>query len=115
MLSITYRSTGYVIAAAAMFFPMLFFSVNIIAYAIAGFSYALWNLSSSVLLYDMIRGKKEGYYVGLWTGLLGGSAVLGAMLSGVITVVFGYQSTFLIATAVTLGSGLIFHKKFDSK
>ena len=115
MIGIMYRSIGYIMAASAAFIPMLFFSVNILAYAISGFSYAVWNLSSSVLLYDLVRGENEGYYIGLWTSLLGGSAVIGALLSGVITVNFGYQSTFIIATAVTLCSGLIFHKKFSTR
>ncbi len=115
MIGITYRSIGYITAALASFMPMFFFSANILAYALSGFSYAVWNLSSSVLLYDLVRGENEGYYIGLWTSLLGGSAVVGALLSGVITLSFGYQSTFVIATAVTLGSGFIFHKKFAKK
>ncbi len=109
MTGITYRSISYLIAAVAIFVPMAFLSVNIIAYAIAGFAYAVWNLSSSVLLYDLVRGKDEGYFIGIWTGLLGGSAVIGALVSGLFVFSIGYQMTFVIATIATVLSGGIFH------
>lgn len=106
---ITYRSLGYFVAAASIFMPVFFLSINIIAYAIAGFSYAIWNLSSSVLLYNLVRGKDEGYFIGIWTGLLGGSAVIGALVSGLFVFSIGYQMTFVIAIISTVLSGIIFH------
>ncbi|MGC8479570.1 MAG: MFS transporter [Candidatus Micrarchaeia archaeon] len=116
MASTTYRSMGYFVALVTIFIPELFFVLNILAYSIAGFSYALWNLSSSVLLYDMIRGEKQGYFIGLWTGVLGGSAIFGALISGLLVLNFGYQITFGSAIFVTLLSGFLFHKKlFDKK
>ena len=113
--SIFYRSSGYAIAVIAIFFPGLFFATNILGYMIAGFAYAIWNLSSSVLLYDIVRGSKAGYYVGIWTGLLGGSAVFGALLSGFLSTYLNYTFTFLIAIIFTILSGLLFMKKFNNK
>ncbi len=113
--SIFYRSSGYAIAILAVFVPGFFFATNIISYMIAGFAYAIWNLSSSVLLYDIVRGSKAGYYVGVWTGLLGGSAVFGALLSGVLSTYISYTATFLIAIVFTIFSGLLFAKNFNHK
>ena len=114
VIGVIYRSLGYVVAGAAAFLPAFFFPANVVAYIICGFSYALWNLSSSVLLYDMIRGKREGYYIGMWTSLLGASAVIGSILSSIISLFFGFQITFVVATIITISSGALFHKKFTS-
>ncbi len=111
--AIAYRSLSYVIALISMFIPSLFFQANIIAYIIAGLSYAIWNLSSSVLLYNIIRGDTAGYYVGIWTGLLGGSAVFGAIMSGIVSLYLGYQVTFIFAILMTIASGILFNKKFN--
>ncbi|MEM0200794.1 MAG: MFS transporter [Candidatus Micrarchaeaceae archaeon] len=109
LTGITYRTLGYFIAAVSVFMPLFFLSINIIAYSIAGFSYAIWNLSSSVILYDLVRGKDEGYFIGIWTGLLGGSAVIGALVSGLFVFTLGYQITFGIAIIATIISGTVFH------
>jgi MFS family permease len=105
---ITYRSISYIVAAIAIFIPVFFLSLNIIAYFIAGFSYAIWNLSSSIILYELVRGKDEGYFIGIWTSLLGGSAVVGALISGLFVISVGYQMTFIIAVTATIFSGVVF-------
>ena len=110
--SSVYRSTGYAISLIAIVLPLgIFFAANILAYLIAGFAFAAWSISSSVLLYDMIRGAKQGYYIGLWTAVLGGASVTGSLLSGFISAYIGYIATFIIAIAVTMLSSLVFQRK----
>ena len=111
-LSTVYRSTGYVLSSLAIILPIsAFFITNVFAYLIAGFAFAAWSISSSVMLYEKIRGAKQGYYIGLWTAILGGSSVAGSLISGVISSVYGYLATFILAVIVTAVSGLVFESR----
>ena len=111
-LSTVYRSTGYVLSALAIILPVsAFFITNVFAYLIAGFAFAAWSISSSVMLYEKIRGAKQGYYIGLWTAILGGSSVAGSLISGAISSVYGYLATFILAVIITAVSGLVFESK----
>ena len=111
-LSTVYRSTGYVLSSLAIILPIsAFFITNVFAYLIAGFAFAAWSISSSVMLYEKIRGAKQGYYIGLWTAILGGSSVAGSLISGAISSVYGYLATFILAVIVTAVSGLVFESR----
>ena len=85
-----------------------FFTVNAIAYTAAGAAYALWNVTSSVLFYTLIKNMKKGHYIGIWIAMLGAAAVAGAFLSGLISSLFGYTSTFSLSIVAILASFLIF-------
>ncbi len=101
--SVFLRCACYLLVMLPLFFLTgAFFYVNILAYVIGGFAYALWNVTASVMIYDHIRGKNKGYYVGLWVAIIGASTVLGAFGSGVISAQLGYMYTFVLAIAVTL-------------
>lgn len=103
------RGAGYGLALLPLFAVQnYFFAINVIAYMISGIAYAFWNISSSVLLYTQIRNLGRGHYIGLWTALLGFSAVLGAFFSGFISSTLGYIETFSLAIAAMLFSFLVF-------
>ncbi|MEM3841358.1 MAG: MFS transporter [Candidatus Micrarchaeaceae archaeon] len=114
-MSSVYRSTGYAISLIAIVLPVYaFFVINLVAYLIAGFAFAGWSISSSVLLYDRIRGAKQGYYIGIWTAVLGCSSVIGSVVSGFISADIGYVATFILAIAITLVSGYTFERSVRS-
>lgn len=103
------RSIAYLLAILPIFlFHHFFFQINILVYYIAGLAYAYWNISSSVMVYDHVRGRHKGYYVGMWAALVGISAIVGAFASGVISASIGYTYTFGIAILVSLLSMAIF-------
>jgi MFS family permease len=113
LCSITLIGTAYLIAMLSEFFPLgLFYYINMSAYVIVGLSFGLWNLSSAVLLYDKIRGIKEGYYIGVWASFLGGSAVIGSFISGFISSNYGYIFTFAAAALIAIASGMVFATEF---
>ncbi len=112
--STAYRGIGYFIIMLSAFLPLgLFLPINILVYVMLGFAITVWNLSSALLIYEKIRGFKAGYYVGIWTSVLGSSAVLGSFISGLVSLMFGYSYTFIIATLFCIVSIILF--KWKSK
>lgn len=109
------RNVAYLSMIASIVLPVtIFYAANIIAYVIAGCAIALWNLSSTVLLYGKIRGSKEGHYLGVWTGLIACSAILGSFLSGILSN-YSYVLTFTISIAFTMASGMVFIIEFERR
>ena len=103
------RGASYAVAFVPFLFTTTyFFTVNAIAYTAAGAAYALWNVTSSVLFYTLIKNMKKGHYIGIWIAMLGAAAVAGAFLSGLISSLFGYTSTFSLSIVAILASFLIF-------
>ncbi len=107
--STSIRGLSYIAVLLSMFMPLsLFYGMNLLAYGLIGLSSALWSVSSTVMLYNRIRGKRYGYYIGVWTGMLGGSAAFGSMLSGVLSTAYGYVPTFAVAVLAVATSGAVF-------
>lgn len=105
------RSASYLIAIVPLFvLAGIFFELNIVLYFIAGLAYAYWNISSSVMVYDHVRGRHKGYYIGVWTSIIGFSAVVGSFASGAISAGLGYVYTFALAIALTVASVLVLRK-----
>ncbi len=108
-ISVLSRGAMYVFVLIPLFIALSgFFYINLVGYSIAGFSYALWNIAASVLLYDKMRGRNAGYKIGIWIAVLGLSAVAGSLLSGLISGSIGYFYTFVAASLVTLLSATVF-------
>ena len=103
------RGFSYLVAFIPIFiFSSYFFTINILAYLIAGFAYALWNVSSSVILYSFIRGRHAANYIGIWTAVLGTAGVVGALLSGIISSYGNYILTFSLGILMSILSFLTF-------
>ncbi len=104
------RGASYIIVIVPLFVAFgTFFYTNMVGYAFGGIAYAMWNIAASVLLYDSIRNsKKVGYYIGVWVAILGLSAVVGSLLSGIASELLGYSYTFVAAAIITFASALIF-------
>jgi MFS family permease len=112
------RGATYIVIIVPLFVAFgTFFYANMIGYAFSGVAYALWNIAASVLLYDSIRGKNEGYYIGVWVAVLGLSAVLGSFASGILSESLNYVYTFGAAAVITFVSALMFniHRRHSNK
>lgn len=106
--SIILRNISYLIILIPIFVIKTVLLLNIIAYAIAGFAYAAWLMSSSVMLYRQIIGKNTANYIGIWLAILGLSSLAGSFISGVISKDFGFTYTFLLAIAANIVSLIVF-------
>ncbi len=103
------RGAAYIAMAVSVFMPVaVMYTLNAFAYMLGGAVIAFWNLSSTVLLYHRIKGRDEGYYLGLWSGLYSFAAIAGSFASGLLSYYIGYAATFTIAAMLTAASGIAF-------
>jgi MFS family permease len=109
-MSLFIRSVGYTfVLIPAVILPRYILAFNLIGYFIAGIAYAVWNIASSVLLYQEIRNLGRGHYIGIYTALVGLSAVAGAYASGIISAQLGYVITFSAAIVAIFFSSVVFN------
>lgn len=95
---------GSIVVLPALLSGALLYS-NLVGYVLYGVSFALWNVSASVILYDHIRSRnKEGRNIGVFMSLLSVSAFAGAICSGVVSSVYGYVPTFAISVILSLAA-----------
>ena len=94
------RSIGY-LATAGFTFVLLArpgaFAVNLAVYALLGGAVAVYTTASSLMLFRGLRGRDAGSILGVNSAFGGLAAVLGAAVSGVLSVYGSYQLVFLVA------------------
>lgn len=99
------RSLGYLGIALLALVPLGLgraYPANLVLFGVLGGAIALYSTASSLVLFRGLEGRGAGLLLG-WNSALGGAAaVLGALLSGLLSFRFGYQETFLVATALLL-------------
>jgi MFS family permease len=88
----------------ASFFTSQYVAITFLAVlnGLAGFSWAIISLSSSVLMADLSPEGLEGEVVGIQKTVIGVASILGALLGGYLAEWVGYGSTFVIATMLLL-------------
>ena len=77
----------------------------------AGIAYAIYYTSSSTMVFNSLGPRSQGSSLGVYSALVGVASMLGAFISGFISVFLGYYVTFLLAAfflviAATLTSSL---------
>ncbi|MCI4330981.1 MAG: MFS transporter [Thermoplasmata archaeon] len=101
------RAVGYLAVAGFTFAPAVgrgAFGLNVIAFGLLGAAIAFYSTSSSMILFRALPGRDSGRLIGL-SGALGGlAAVMGAALSGVLSLVGSYRLTFLVSAGALLAS-----------
>ncbi|MGC8516392.1 MAG: MFS transporter [Candidatus Acidifodinimicrobium sp.] len=103
------RGASYFLAFVPFIFTsFLFFYTNVVAYLFSGIAYAMFNVASSVMMYNQINKLSRGHYIGIWFSILSLSTVVSSFFSGVISQVFNYYLTFSIAIIIMLGSFIAF-------
>ena len=101
------RSLGYLAVAGFTFIPMVVmaaFVSNVIAFGILGGAIAFYSTSSSIILYRALEGRDAGTLLGFSSALGGIAAVVGAALSGLLSVFGSYRLTFLVSAGCLLAS-----------
>ncbi len=94
------RSIGY-LATAGFTFAMIgdpaAFEANVAIYAVLGGAIAVYSTASSLMLFRGLVGRDAGSILGVNSALGGVAAVLGAALSGILSVYGSYRLVFLVA------------------
>jgi MFS family permease len=101
------RSLGY-LATAGFTFVILTrgdaFGANLLTFGLLGGAIAVYTTASSLILFRGIQGRDAGGLLGVNSALGGAAAVLGAILSGVLSVFGSYRLVFLVAAGSLLAS-----------
>jgi MFS family permease len=101
------RSLGYLATAGFTFVVLLHgegFTANLIVFGILGGAIAIYTTASSLMLFRGVQGKDAGGLLGLNSSLGGAAAVLGAGLSGILSVFGSYRLVFLVSAGALLVS-----------
>lgn len=101
------RALGYLAVAGFTFAPMaigLAFGANLAVYAVLGAAIALYSTASGLLLFRGLAQRDAGTIIGVNSALGGLAAVLGALLSGLLSYYGSYRLTFLVAAGALLVS-----------
>jgi MFS family permease len=102
------RGFGYLAVGLFTFVPSLLgraaFAGNAAVYALVGGAIAFYSTASSLILFRALRNRDAGSLLGINSALGGVAAVVGAFLSGLLSVYGSYRLTFLVATVTLLAS-----------
>ncbi len=112
--AIMIRTVMYVlfaIAALGLRGTTLFVFTTIV-YSIIGILYALWNSSTSIVLFNNLGPEKQGGLLGAYSAFSSLGSVLGALVSGYTSYYLGYSLTFALAAVVLLSSFFVLEASF---
>ncbi len=85
-----------------------------IAYACIGIIFALWNSSTSVILFSNLGPEKQGGLLGAYSAFSSIGLVIGSLFSGYLSSYFGYSLTFTLAALVMLSSFFVLEASLKS-
>ncbi len=101
------RAVGYLATAGFTFAALArhaAFDANLLVYAVLGGAIAVYSTASALMLFRGLEGRDAGSILGVNSAFGGAAAVLGAALSGVLSVYGSYRLVFLVAGASLLVS-----------
>jgi predicted MFS family arabinose efflux permease len=100
---------------ALVFVGFDLFVITTTLFALVGVAYALWNSSTSVVLFSSLGEKtKQGNILGGYAALTALGSVAGSLVTGYISFYQGYSTTFSIAAALMLVSFFILEASLKS-
>ncbi len=109
--AILYRTAGFAtIAVSTIFSSLVFLLINIVSYIIYGLSFGMYNMSYWFQFYDDIRGKRAGYYVGVWITVASLTSILGSLIGGYLGAI-NYEATLMLGAVITVSAAIVILKK----
>lgn len=104
--SIIVRAAFYMLMAfaALAFRSFSLFIVGTLLFVVIGVMYAIWNASTSVLLFSNLGSGRQGNLLGGYAALSNFGTVIGAFLTAYLASYDGYATTFGIAAVVMIVS-----------
>jgi MFS family permease len=99
------RSLRYGFLGVSLFLvPGVLFLVPVLIFypLAAGVAYSVYYTASNTMVFNTLRGGRQGSSLGVYSALVGVATLLGSLVSGFTSFFLGYSTTFIIA-AVCLG------------
>ncbi len=111
--SLAMRGIGYVLIGLAFLLGTGFGSViaNVMLYAVsAGLAFSVFYTASNTLLFETVGNEKPGRKLGLYSGIVGLSYLVGSLIAGYIAYYIGYAFAFVLSGLLIVASLSIFLK-----
>lgn len=96
------RSLGYGFLGVSLYIisGVLFLAPVLIFYPIAaGIAYSVYYTASNTMVFNTLRGGRQGHSLGVYSALVGVATLLGSLVSGFTSFFLGFSTTFIIAAA----------------
>lgn len=94
------RSLGYGLIGVALYLisGVLFLAPVLILYPLAaGFAYSVYYTASNTMVFNTLRGGRQGAFLGVYSALVGVATLVGSLVSGFTSFFLGFSTTFIIA------------------
>ena len=98
--SLVLRGASYALLGVASIFVLgIWFIVpTLILYPLSsGVAYGLYYTASNTMVFDSIKGHRQGSALGVYSAIVGVSTTIGCLVSGVVSVYLGFHTTFILA------------------
>ena len=66
----------------------------------SGIAYAVYYTASNVMIFDSIKGNRQGSTLGVYSAIVGISTTVGSIVSGAVSYYLGFHFTFVLAGAL---------------
>jgi MFS family permease len=96
------RSLGYGFLGVSLYVVtgVLFLAPVLILYPLAaGIAYSVYYTASNTMIFNTLRGGRQGSSLGVYSALVGAATLLGSLFSGFTSFFLGFSTTFIIAAA----------------
>ena len=96
------RSLGYGFLGVSMYVisGVVFLAPVLIFYPLAaGIAYSVYYTASNTMVFNTLRGGRQGSSLGVYSALVGVATLLGSLISGLTSFFLGFSTTFIIAAA----------------
>ncbi|MGC9113100.1 MFS transporter [Acidilobus sp.] len=108
------RGASYIgigVATAAGGGPVYLLGTGLTLYPLAaGIAFATFFTASNVMVFEVLKGNREGRGLGLYSTLTGSAYFAGSLASGFLANSVGFGYTYVIAGAMLGGSAYIFNE-----
>ena len=94
------RSAGYGLLGVSLYIisGVRFLVPVLILYPLAaGFAYSVYYTASNTMVFNTLRGGRQGASLGVYSALVGVATLLGSLISGFTSFFLGFSITFIIA------------------
>lgn len=105
------RGACYVVLGIAAFLfagGPSFLASAILLYPLAsGVAFAFYYISSNTMMFNSVHGRNMGSSLGVYSAVVGVAAMIGALLSGFVSIAAGFYTTFVFAGLILFATAAI--------
>jgi MFS family permease len=108
--SLILRGTCYALLGVSSLFVAgnLFIVPALVLYTISsGVAFGFYYTASNIMVFNSIKGNNHGSSLGVYSAIVGVSITVGSAVSGLISIYFGFHTTFVLAGALVGAAAIV--------